>query len=43
VPWDSAAGGRAALDRTGGESAAAPAGSTDGEAGSREEAASGGS
>jgi 1-acyl-sn-glycerol-3-phosphate acyltransferase len=44
VPWDPDTGGRVALDRTGGGSAAAPAGSSDGgEAGSRDEAASGGS
>lgn len=44
APWDLDAGGRVALDRTGGESAIAPAGSSDGgEAGSRDEAASGGS
>jgi 1-acyl-sn-glycerol-3-phosphate acyltransferase len=47
VPWDPEAGGRVALDRTGGESAAAPAGSPTGkpagEAGPRDEAASGGS
>jgi hypothetical protein len=45
--WDLEAGGRVALDRTGGESAAAPAGSPTGqpagEAGPRDEAASGGS
>src|SRR5580704_3808593 len=43
APWDLEAGGRVALDRTGGESAAAPAGSSAGEAGPRDEAASGGS
>ena len=44
APWDLDAGGRVALDRTGGGSAAAQAGSSDGgEAGSRDEAASGGS
>src|SRR6185295_16929486 len=57
APWDLEAGGRVALDRTGGGSAAAPAGSPagnavagnaaagkpGGEAGSRDEAASGGS
>jgi hypothetical protein len=49
APWDLDAGGRVALDRTGGGSAAAPAGSPagagqpGGEAGSRDEAASGGS
>jgi hypothetical protein len=43
APWDLEAGGRVALDRTGGESATAPAGSPTGEAGPRDEAASGGS
>jgi len=47
APWDLDAGGRVALDRTGGGSAAAspggPAGKPAGEAGSRDEAASGGS
>ena len=43
APWDLEAGGRVALDRTGGESAAAPAGSSAGEAAPRDEAASGGS
>ena len=43
APWDLDAGGRVALDRTGGESAAAEAGSPTGEAGPRDEAASGGS
>jgi 1-acyl-sn-glycerol-3-phosphate acyltransferase len=43
APWDLEAGGRVALDRTGGGSAAAPAGSPAGEAGPRDEAASGGS
>jgi 1-acyl-sn-glycerol-3-phosphate acyltransferase len=47
APWDLDAGGRVALDRTGGGSAAAspggPAGEPAGEAGSRDEAASGGS
>jgi len=49
APWDLDAGGRVALDRTGGGPAAAPAGSPagagqpGGEAGSRDEAASGGS
>jgi hypothetical protein len=31
VPWDPAAGGRVALDRTGGDPATAPAASPDGE------------
>jgi hypothetical protein len=43
APWDLEAGGRVALDRTGGESAVAEAGSPTGEAGPRDEAASGGS
>jgi 1-acyl-sn-glycerol-3-phosphate acyltransferase len=43
APWDLEAGGRVALDRTGGGSAASPAGSPAGEAGPRDEAASGGS
>jgi 1-acyl-sn-glycerol-3-phosphate acyltransferase len=43
APWDLAAGGRVALDRTGGGSAAASPGGAPGEAGSRDEAASGGS
>ena len=43
APWDLEAGGRVALDRTGGESAAPKAESPAGEAGPRDEAASGGS
>jgi hypothetical protein len=46
APWDLEAGGRVALDRTGGGSAAAPAGSPagkpGGEAGSQDEAAASG-
>jgi hypothetical protein len=43
APWDLDAGGRVALDRTGGGSAAASPGGPAAEAGSRDEAASGGS
>jgi 1-acyl-sn-glycerol-3-phosphate acyltransferase len=43
APWDLDAGGRVALDRTGGGSVAASPGGPAGEAGSRDEAASGGS